>query len=100
MSQTIATPPTVRLDSDVVGKPISRPEGAAKVSGAAKYAAEFGVTGSLWYGYVVSSPIAKGKITKIYADEVLALPGVRAWIDDALAEHDFVAFDEPYRTAP
>ncbi len=35
-----------------------------------------------------------------YVDRVLALPGVRAWIDDALAEHDFVDFDEPYRTAP
>jgi glutathione S-transferase len=32
-----------------------------------------------------------------YVDRVLALPGVKAWIDDALAEHDFVPFDEPYR---
>ncbi|TPG71730.1 xanthine dehydrogenase family protein molybdopterin-binding subunit [Hymenobacter nivis] len=77
MSQTIATPPTVRLDTDVIGRPVSRPEGPAKVSGAAKYAAEFSVTGPLWYGYIVSSPIAKGKITKIYADEVLAIPGVQ-----------------------
>jgi xanthine dehydrogenase YagR molybdenum-binding subunit len=77
MSQTIATPPTVRLDSDVIGKPISRPEGPAKVSGAAKYAAEYDVTGSLWYGYIVNSPITKGKITKIYTEEVLALPGVQ-----------------------
>jgi glutathione S-transferase len=30
---------------------------------------------------------------------VLALPGVRAWIADALAEHEFVPFDEPYRVA-
>ena len=97
MSQTIATPPTVRLDSDVVGKPISRPEGPAKVSGAAKYAAEFGVTGSLWYGYVVSSPIAKGKITKIHADEVLAIPGVQQ-----IFTHENVPslawFDRSYRT--
>ena len=35
-----------------------------------------------------------------YVDRVLALPGVRAWIDDALKEHDFIAFDEPYRVAP
>ncbi len=35
-----------------------------------------------------------------YVERVLALPGVRAWIDDALAEHDFVDFDEPYRAAP
>lgn len=32
-----------------------------------------------------------------YVQRVLALPGVRAWTDEALAEHDFVAFDEPYR---
>jgi len=32
-----------------------------------------------------------------YIERVCALPGVKAWIDDALQEHDFVAFDEPYR---
>jgi len=26
-----------------------------------------------------------------------ALPGVRAWIDEALAEKDFRDFEEPYR---
>ena len=35
-----------------------------------------------------------------YIDRVCALPGVKAWIDGALAEHDFVAFDEPYRVRP
>ena len=34
-----------------------------------------------------------------YVGRVLALPGVKAWIDDALAEHTFVAFDEAYRIA-
>jgi len=28
---------------------------------------------------------------------VQQLPGVKAWIDGALAEQDFVPFDEPYR---
>jgi glutathione S-transferase len=32
-----------------------------------------------------------------YAERVRMLPGVRAWIDDALAEKEFVDFDEPYR---
>lgn len=32
-----------------------------------------------------------------YVDRVRALPGVQAWIDDALAESDFLAFEEPYR---
>ena len=35
-----------------------------------------------------------------YAARVQALPGVAAWITAALAEKNFVPFDEPYRTAP
>ncbi len=34
-----------------------------------------------------------------YMARVQALPGVKAWIDAALAEHDFRAFEEPYRLA-
>jgi glutathione S-transferase len=34
-----------------------------------------------------------------YIRRVAALPGVKAWMDAALAEHDFVVMDEPYRTA-
>ncbi|MCV0440967.1 MAG: glutathione S-transferase family protein [Hydrogenophaga sp.] len=32
-----------------------------------------------------------------YVARVSALPGVKAWVDAALVEHDFIAFDEPYR---
>ena len=32
-----------------------------------------------------------------YVERVRALPGVRAWIDGALAEQDFLDFEEPYR---
>jgi glutathione S-transferase len=32
-----------------------------------------------------------------YIRRVSALPGVKAWIDAALAEHDFLEFEEPYR---
>lgn len=39
-----------------------------------------------------------GHITD-YVRRVCALPGVRAWMDDAIAEKKFVDFDEPYRTA-
>jgi glutathione S-transferase len=38
-------------------------------------------------------------VVQDYVRRVCALPGVMAWIDDALAEQDFVAFDEPYRTS-
>jgi glutathione S-transferase len=39
-----------------------------------------------------------GHITD-YIRRVCALPGVKAWVDDALAEKDFIDFEEPYRTA-
>jgi glutathione S-transferase len=32
-----------------------------------------------------------------YVERVYALPGVRAWIDEARQEHDFLDFEEPYR---
>jgi glutathione S-transferase len=35
-----------------------------------------------------------------YVERVFALPGVQDWVRDALAERDFLAFEEPYRLAP
>ena len=32
-----------------------------------------------------------------YVQRVQQLPGVKAWIDGALAEQDFLDFEEPYR---
>jgi len=32
-----------------------------------------------------------------YMDRVCALPAVQEWVAGALAEHDFLAFEEPYR---
>ena len=37
-----------------------------------------------------------GHITD-YIRRVCALPGVQAWVEDALAEKDFLDFEEPYR---
>ena len=45
------------------------------MTGEAKYAAEYATPG-LAHGWVVSSPIARGKITAIDASEALKLPGV------------------------
>ncbi|MEJ1130254.1 glutathione S-transferase family protein [Variovorax sp. CCNWLW225] len=38
-------------------------------------------------------------VISAYIERVQALPGVKAWIDDALAEKDFLQFEEPYRKA-
>ena len=35
-----------------------------------------------------------------YVERVCALPGVKGWIDGALAEKDFLDFEEPYRLQP
>ncbi len=35
-----------------------------------------------------------------YANRVWASPAVAAWVADALTEHDFLDFEEPYRSAP
>jgi glutathione S-transferase len=39
-------------------------------------------------------------VMRAYVDRVWALPGMQAWVKEALAEHDFIAVDEPYRHAP
>ncbi|HEY8439988.1 MAG TPA: xanthine dehydrogenase family protein molybdopterin-binding subunit [Xanthobacteraceae bacterium] len=61
--------------STVLGKPASRVEGRAKVTGAAKYAGEYNVP-DLAHGFVVSSAIAKGRIRHIHTADALAVTGV------------------------
>lgn len=38
-------------------------------------------------------------VIRAYMDHVWALPAVQDWVRDALAEHDFLPFEEPYRQA-
>jgi xanthine dehydrogenase YagR molybdenum-binding subunit len=84
--------------STQLGQPVSRVDGRAKVTGEAKYAAEFHVPG-LTYGQVVSSTIARGRIKSIDMREALALPGVLqvfthenrprlAWFDRSYRDDD------------
>ena len=58
-----------------LGKPTSRVDGQAKVTGAAKYAAEHIVPG-LAFGFVVTSAIARGRVRNIHTAEALAVTGV------------------------
>ncbi|UYZ63766.1 xanthine dehydrogenase family protein molybdopterin-binding subunit [Hymenobacter weizhouensis] len=62
--------------TNYIGKAPSRVDGPAKVTGAARYSADFDVPGPLLYGFVVSSSVTKGRIVSVYADEVRAIPGV------------------------
>jgi glutathione S-transferase len=38
-------------------------------------------------------------VVSAYVERVFALQGVRAWVEQALKEHHFVDFDEPYRAS-
>src|SRR5215207_6323543 len=60
-----------------VGSPRSRVGSPAKVTGAAQYSGEF-TAPDLAHGYVVSSAIAKGRLTAIDTTAALAAPGVLA----------------------
>jgi len=71
-----------------------------QASGGPMLFGEFGIADAFYapvctrirtYALPVPQPV------EAYIERVYALPGVKAWIDDALAEHDFVPFDEPYR---
>ena len=57
------------------GKEMSRVDGVAKVTGRAKYAAEFQVP-NVAYGFIVTGTVAKGRITAIDTREAEAAPGV------------------------
>jgi xanthine dehydrogenase YagR molybdenum-binding subunit len=58
-----------------LGQPTSRIDGPAKLTGTAKYAAEYNVPG-LAHGVVVTSAIAKGRIERIDTAGALAVDGV------------------------
>ncbi|MBE8726340.1 xanthine dehydrogenase family protein molybdopterin-binding subunit [Flavobacterium hungaricum] len=82
----------------LIGQPVSRLEGLEKVTGSARYAADYHVS-DLLYGYVINSTITKGKILSIDVSAVLALEGVvkifthenrpsLAWFDLQYADMD------------
>jgi xanthine dehydrogenase YagR molybdenum-binding subunit len=59
----------------VIGKPIDRVDGRLKVTGAAKYAAEFVVPDAV-HAVLVQSTIASGEITGFDLQEAKGMPGV------------------------
>src|SRR5471030_1391356 len=62
-----------------MGKAAPRVDGAAKVTGAAKYAYDVQPDGWL-YGMILRSKCAAAKITKIDLSQAQAMPGVKAVI--------------------
>ncbi len=65
-----------------VGTRPNRPDGLDKVTGRARYGADFSLPGML-YAAVVRSPHAHARIVSIDASAALALPGVKAVVTRA-----------------
>jgi xanthine dehydrogenase YagR molybdenum-binding subunit len=78
-----------------IGTATSRVDGRAKVTGTAKYAGEFNTAG-LAHASLVTSTIAKGRITRIDASEALFVEGV---IDVLTHQHrpPMASADSAYR---
>ena len=73
-----------RLDGmkqGIVGQPLSRVDGLAKVTGTAPYAAEYKID-NVAEGVLVTAPITRGEVASIDKDSVLSMPGVLAVVDD------------------
>ena len=81
-----------------VGSRPVRPDGVPKVTGAAKFGADYHLPGML-YGKVLRSPYAHARIRSIDTARAEALPGVKAVVTGAdLPDHPF-AYTGPERLA-
>lgn len=60
-----------------IGMPADRIEGRAKVTGSARYAADYALK-NMAYAAVITSPAAKGRILSIKTDRAMNAPGVVA----------------------
>ena len=63
------------MKTNYTGQPANRVDGSLKVTGTAKYAAEFEAEGML-FGYIINSTIAKGKIKEIDISQAMQVAGV------------------------
>ncbi|MEE4201928.1 xanthine dehydrogenase family protein molybdopterin-binding subunit [Erythrobacter sp.] len=66
---------------NIVGQPVKRIDGLAKVTGSAPFAAEYRLADRV-EGVLVQATITKGEIARIDASEALTMPGVITLIED------------------
>lgn len=75
---------------------------ALRASGGPFLFGEFGIADAFFapvVGRIRTYGLPLDAAAQGYADRVFASPGVVAWVRDALAEHDFLQFEEPYRSS-
>jgi glutathione S-transferase len=62
---------------------------------------DFGIADAFYApvaGRIRTYALPVGGAAADYVERLYASPGVAAWLRDALAERDFLDFEEPYRT--
>jgi xanthine dehydrogenase YagR molybdenum-binding subunit len=79
MAIDVASPATLPSKVAYIGKALDRKDGPAKVTGGAKYAAEFSIP-KVVHAVAFCSTIARGRVTNIDTREAEKLPGVLAVI--------------------
>ncbi|MBK5106014.1 MAG: xanthine dehydrogenase family protein molybdopterin-binding subunit, partial [Burkholderiales bacterium] len=82
----------------IVGTSPVRPDGTPKVTGLARYGADFALPGMLW-GAILRSPHAHARIRSIDTSKASALPGVKAVITSADFPEQKFEFVGPERVA-
>ncbi|MBP2234058.1 xanthine dehydrogenase YagR molybdenum-binding subunit [Sinorhizobium kostiense] len=79
------------MTTGVIGKPLPRVDGRAKVSGSARYAADFNQPGQV-YAVIVSATVGLGRVTDIDSTAIEVMPGIIAVITHRNAPR--LAYDE------
>ncbi|MEW8959825.1 MAG: xanthine dehydrogenase molybdenum-binding subunit XdhA, partial [Moorella sp. (in: firmicutes)] len=88
------------MASTVVGKSISRVDAVAKVTGKAKYTADF-FTRDMLVGKILRSPYAHALVKNIDASRAKALPGVEAVLTyKDVPQIKFATAGHPYALDP
>jgi glutathione S-transferase len=98
--RVLAEQPGVRADLDRIDALFTQ---ALATSGGPMLFGAFGIADA-YFAPVCSRirtyALPVSAVAAAYVDRVHELPAMKAWTADALAERDFLDFDEPYRQAP
>jgi glutathione S-transferase len=98
-ARLLAEQPALRADVQRIGEMW---QGLLDRSGGPFLFGAFGIADA-YFAPVVSRfrtyGLPLGPAAAAYAERLWSAPGVAAWVSDAVAEHDFLDFEEPYRNA-
>ena len=73
----------------VVGTPVPRADGAEKVSGRTRYAADVDCPGALW-AKILRSPYPHAKILRVDVSKARSVPGVKAIVTGEDAKNCYI----------